>query len=500
MTAVATQPSTGVLSEVLARASDPEQWERFERQLRSAGYCRHPVRLRGQVDGVDVETGEVRTIFTTAAEPDETLLKCCGNRREAVCPSCAEVYRGDAFQLVAAGLRGGKGVPESAADHPIVFATLTAPSFGPVHSRRGDSGARARRCRPRRDAPHCPHGVRLSCAEVHTDADPRLGEPICPDCFDYEHAVLWNALAPELWRRTAIQIPRELARLTGATHKRLRERVRVSYVKVAEYQARGALHFHVVVRLDAAPPNDRRDLVEAPPAEFTAELLGDAIRSAAAHAAAPIPRPGEGASRAQPEIEAATIRWGGQVDVRVLERGEAVSCAGYIAKYATKSTEAVGGLLYRLSAHDIENLRVRPHVARMVRCAWDLATRPHLRELRLRRWAHALGFRGHCFTKSRRYSTTFTRLRQARHEHQLRRAHGGERRDPWDRPMSYGACVELRSWTITGTGYRTLGDAWLAESAGARARERRRVARQELRGSPRLGPAARSMVDSGGAL
>jgi hypothetical protein len=111
MTAVATQPSSGVLSEVLARASDTERWERFERQLRSAGYCRHPVRLRAQVDGLDVETGEVRTIFTTAAEPDETLLKCCGNRREAGCPSCAEVYRGDAFQLVAAGLRGGKGVP-----------------------------------------------------------------------------------------------------------------------------------------------------------------------------------------------------------------------------------------------------------------------------------------------------------------------------------------------------------------------------------------------------
>jgi hypothetical protein len=44
------------------------------------------------------------------------------------------------------------------------------------------------------------------------------------------------------------------------------------------------------------------------------------------------------------------IRWGAQVDVRVLEAGEAASCAGYIAKYATKSTEVVGGLVYRLSA------------------------------------------------------------------------------------------------------------------------------------------------------
>ena len=29
---------------------------------------------------------------------------------------------------------------------------------------------------------------------------------------------------------------------------------------------------------------------------------------------------------------------------------DAASCAGYIAKYATKSTEAVGGLMYRLDA------------------------------------------------------------------------------------------------------------------------------------------------------
>src|SRR5215217_1172760 len=299
MSAVAAEPSSGVLADVVARASDPERWARFQRQLRSTGYCRHPVRLRGQVDGIDLETGEVRTIFSTATEPDETLLTCCGNRREAVCPSCAEVYRGDAFQLVAAGLRGGKGVPESAAEHPIIFATLTAPSFGPVHSRRLAPRGKARRCRPRRDAPVCPHGVRLSCAEVHTDADPRLGEPICPDCFDYEHLVLWNALAPELWRRTAIQIPRELARLTGITHRQLREHVRVSYVKVAEYQARGALHFHLVVRLDAAQP------------------LAHAIRAAAAHTAAPIPRPQEEAASdgRSTSIEATahhatTVRWG----------------------------------------------------------------------------------------------------------------------------------------------------------------------------------------------
>src|SRR3954454_9522546 len=95
------------LDGVLARAADPDEWERFERQLRSNGYCRRPVRLHGRVGRVDGGTGEGLSSYSTDHEPDGTLLKCCGNRREAVCPSCASTYRGDAFQLVASGMRGG---------------------------------------------------------------------------------------------------------------------------------------------------------------------------------------------------------------------------------------------------------------------------------------------------------------------------------------------------------------------------------------------------------
>jgi hypothetical protein len=120
-------------------------------------------------------------------------------------------------------------------------------------------------------------------------------------------------------------------------------------------------------------------------------------------------------------------------------------------------------------------------VRALVECAWRLGGHRHLEPLRLRRWAHALGFRGHCFTKSRRYSTTFTALREARHEHVLQRLHGGERRDPWGRPLSEGASEERRSWAYCGSGYRTPGDAWLAESGRKRVLEERRLAREELR-------------------
>jgi hypothetical protein len=43
------------------------------------------------------------------------------------------VYSADTYQLIRAGLSGGKGVPDTVATHPCVFATLIAPSFGPVH-------------------------------------------------------------------------------------------------------------------------------------------------------------------------------------------------------------------------------------------------------------------------------------------------------------------------------------------------------------------------------
>src|SRR3954451_11865437 len=93
-----------VLNDVLKRAADPDEWERFERQLRTTGYCRRPVRLAGGFIAFDRETGEITRRYSTEHEPDGTLLKCCGNRREAVCPSCARTYRGDAFQLVASGM------------------------------------------------------------------------------------------------------------------------------------------------------------------------------------------------------------------------------------------------------------------------------------------------------------------------------------------------------------------------------------------------------------
>ena len=158
--------------------------------------------------------------------------------------------------------------------------------------------------------------------------------------------------------------------------------------------------------------------------------------------------------------------------------------AGYIAKYATKATESFGaGLDRRIDADDLDHLDQLPaHVAELVRACWELGGRPELEGLRLRAWAHMLGFGGHWSTKSRRYSTTLTALRRARVAFaKRRRARDGVPLDAWGRPEDDQAVDVVASWVYVGSGYATEGERWLALSAAARAREQRRVAWEELR-------------------
>ena len=470
----------GVLGEVVERAG--HGYERWAELVAQAGYCHHPIRLAGRVDQADRSTGEVRTVYDSEREPDGVLLKACGTRRESRCLSCAAVYRADAYQLLAAGLRGGKGVPDSVADHPRLFVTFTAPSFGRVHTRKAQ-GRLVLPCHPYRQGARCPHGLRDGCWHRHGEDDPRLGEPLCAACYDAQAQVLWNALAPELWRRTTIALQRALGRLVGLQEAELRRLVRVSYAKVAEFQRRGAIHFHAVLRLDAATECRCPGCLAPPPEDFTAALLENALREAVATVRVPCPPLDGGPAR--------YARWGEQLDVHNITKdsdqtGElsAEHVAGYIAKYATKATESFGsGLDRRLAdADDLDRLdRLPVHVAELVRACWELGCRPELDGLRLRAWAHMLGFRGHWSTKSRRYSTTFTVLRRARVAFaKRRRARDGVPLDAFGRAEDDQAVIVVASWAYVGAGYATEGERWLALSAAARAREQRRIAREEL--------------------
>ena len=379
---------------------------------RHPGGCLQPVLLRGRIDHIDAATGELLHRYNTVREPGGVLPIACKTRRASQCPPCAEVYRADTYQLIRAGLSGGKGVPETVATHPCVFTTLTAPSFGPVHLHREKDG-RLLRCRPRRRGQVCLHGNRLSCPERHNRDDARLGEPLCPDCYDYTGAVLFNATAPELWRRFTITLRRTLARQNGLTSKALTAQVRISFAKVAEYQRRGVVHFHAIIRLDGpAGPTT------APPAWATIALLTAAIDQAARAVHLETP--------AALGLPARTLAWGQEIDTHPLTTtGELTGSkvAAYVAKYATKAAECTGTLDRRITPADqLDALPIREHARRHITECIRLSKLPGLEDLRLAAWAHMLGFSGHFATKSRTYSTTLGALRADRADYQRQHA------------------------------------------------------------------------------
>ncbi|MFJ8695859.1 replication initiator [Streptomyces roseolilacinus] len=415
------------------------------RQLAGLGGCTHPIRLDGHRTEYDIDTrtgeiGRVLQHLDSADLPAGQLLVRCNNRRTTRCAACAEVYRRDTFHLITAGLRGGKGVPEQVATHPRVFATFTAPGFGPVHNRPTGPAGTVRPCR---------------CGTRHDQDDAVLGTALDPDTYDYEAAVLWNAHAGPLWRRFSIYLRREVAKRAGLTQRAFREHARVSFAKVAEYQKRGAVHFHAVIRIDGPDGGDT-----LPPAWATAELLTDAIRTAAT------------AARVDGPVldgRAHTFTFGRQLDIRTIrsadfDGGQELTeraVAAYIAKYATKGAETATGALDRplKFAAELAQLDINDHARRLIRTAWTLGARKDLEHLRLRAWAHMLGFRGHFSTKSRRYSTTLSALRDTRAA--WRRAQAAT--TPPEHETENDTTYVLAHWAFAGTGLSDA-EAWLTAS------------------------------------
>jgi hypothetical protein len=417
---------------------------------RYPGGCLQPVLLRGRADYIDSGTGELLHRYTTVHEPGGVLPIACKTRRASRCPPCAETYRADTYQLIRAGLSGGKGVPATVTDHPCVFLTLTAPSFGPVHARREKDG-RLLRCRPRRHGGVCPHGIRMSCTDKHAPDDDRLGEPLCPDCYDYTGAVLFNAYAPELWRRFTITLRRMLARQAGLTNKALAAQLRVSYAKVAEYQRRGVVHFHAVIRLDGpAGPS------AAPPAWATVALFIAAIDQAVRAVTVVTP-----AARG---VAAWTLAWGREHDTRpITATGELTDTkvAGYVAKYATKAAECTGTLDRRITPADrLADLPVRDHARHHIATCLRLGKLPQFNGLRLAAWAHMLGFRGHFATKSRAYSTTMSALRADRAAHQREYAIAAGLLPDFDSDTT----LVVNHWNFAGRGHPPPTDPLETES------------------------------------
>jgi hypothetical protein len=444
------------------------RFDAWSQELARVGNCAQPIRLRGRSETVDATTGEIVSSYSSEQDPLGVTHVRCGNRRAGECPSCSRLYAADMFQLIRAGVAGGKTVPASVAENPLVFATVTAPSFGPVHGRRENG----RRCHPYAgNEQTCEHDRPRTCRALHGEDDPVLGQPICAECYDYASHLVWQWWAPDLWRRFTIALHRLVAKQLQVPANRLAEVATVQYAKVAEYQVRGAVHFHALVRLDGLRTPDGF----APGhAAIDATRLAGLVRAAAASVRLTV----AGVDASDPSRR---LAFGRQLDVRPVRSNRRTDdpdrvlspeqVAGYLAKYATKSVTDTG-------ATD------NAHHRRLRATARDLALRAEAAhqasyEL-LGKWSHMLGFRGHFASKSRRYSVTLGALRRARRRAQALIAQSRTEGRPLDlAAMEADLLAEedsettliIGNWHYVGSGWNTEAERVLAIAAAARARE-----------------------------
>jgi hypothetical protein len=353
-----------------------------------------------------------------------------------------------------------------------VFATVTAPSFGPVHGRRDNTG----RCHPHVAGPvRCQHGRPRTCQVRHTADDPALGQPLCGDCYDYGSHLVWQWWSTELWKRFTIKLRRLVAQNLGVPENRLAKVATVQYAKVAEYQLRGLIHFHALFRLDG--PKTSEGFAPAPSA-IDAATMARLVRQAAATVRLTVPG-------VDADDRNRVLAFGQQLDARPVRFSRRTDdperaltpeqVAGYLAKYVTKSVTDTG------NTDDPHHARIRA-VARSLHSRAISAKQPSEEgpyDL-LGKWVHMLGFRGHFATKSRRYSITMRALRRARRRAQAliaeSRASG--------RPLDLAALeadlladdedettLVIGEWTYAGSGRPSEAQRVLANAAAARARE-----------------------------
>lgn len=156
-----------------------------------------------QIRMLDVESGELVTIR-------------CGTRSEKRCPGCAWLYKKDTAKLLRSGLiRGGA--------YRFFLLTLTAPSFGRCH------------VVPKRD-----ERKKCGCGTYHDavkDVDLR-GVPLDITRYAYDRQVAFNYHIGKLWNATLALLRKHYPDM--------------AFAKVFEWQQRGALHVHALLRFRAA--------------------------------------------------------------------------------------------------------------------------------------------------------------------------------------------------------------------------------------------------------
>ena len=348
--------STDALISARLRAPDYREWRA---QVEATGGCAEPVRLAGHSEIRDRDGAVL-------VERWGEILAPCGNRRASVCPACSDRYAGDAFHLLRAGLAGGaKDVPTTVTDKPRAFLTLTAPSFGPVHTRRTTPAGRAIPC---------------GCGERHHPDDPRIGSPLDPDTYDYVGAVLWQAHAGRSGTGSPSPCAAPWPGTSASRSAPSRTQRGCPTPRSPSTSGAGSCtstpSFGSTAR--TVPPTQRQ-----PPSPPTSCARPSPPRPPPSHSPSSAPTGHRSCCGGAPSSTCATSPAARAIEV---EDGDGqiseARLAGYIAKYATKGTGATEGAdrPIRDGAH-IAYLDVTPHHRRIIDTVWQLGGLAQYEEL-----------------------------------------------------------------------------------------------------------------------
>jgi hypothetical protein len=148
-------------------------------------------------------------------------------------------------------------------------------------------------------------------------------------------------------------------------------RVRVQFAKVAEFQRRGIIHFHALIRLDG-PPTDA-EAYPPPAVDLDSGVLVNLVRSSAVDIWYDAPPLDQDDARRR-------LRFGAQLDAQPVTGAadrnthstqlHPETVAAYIAKYATKAADDFGLAPHRIEpGADLGALPVSAHIRRLLATA-----------------------------------------------------------------------------------------------------------------------------------
>jgi hypothetical protein len=270
--------------------------------------CVRPVTIRRTT--TDLQTGVIK---------DQEFEKRCGTRRKDKCEPCSKIWKRDAyFALIS---------PSKEHKSSLTFITLTAPGvwfFGQTHTAQWNN-------KP---------SERCACRAFHQPHDEIVGTPVEPDDFDYDKVVEFNNKVSRLTTVTLQKIHRllltDLNRNSISSTKKTIRDVRLPTARVMEWQERGVLHVHIIVR-----------------GFIPTYIIENAVK-------------GSQATKTRRRIEPTTYQhqgWGNQVNVRHLNSAD----SNQIGKLSSYVTKVVNYALKDVDTETVEQSKIKSNYHRKLR-------------------------------------------------------------------------------------------------------------------------------------